>query len=615
MSYLIDPGRFHQICGGNVFFVAAGNLPYFPGNYPWNERPPQNPSSAFTNVGGLASFPLPQISPLNVLFPVGARTNTEAVFWTLLDAWNFNGAELELYCTALCEIAVYGTDVEALWSDLDKPGDLTNDEFTRLRSRWAAVHTMIEVNAWYNWSIADSPTSLSCFTSKYIYHTADAGNPANTANSVIPNYYDKDIGIVGLEHNCFLPQKHGTERSNEVNGAYRNPASAAIFGLYLASKHRLATGFDAVSAVVEFIHGQSNAYATSWPIVGYNKTIKPTTVAAPPPNPVDVNWDNVNWGLGNSTFENPPKAMFHVPLDGNQAWIHAIRGGQGYAPSDWFSNELVNHNVTPTSFGAMRTYKIGGCGPMSHFFVAALAGMGVPAVWGINTWAYKDGIDFHSTVRLPLWGLGVYHGDDLWGPGASLFPARDLFFEEEVVFSAARDIKKLFDSGFVYYDPNNNKMPVAPPLSIGWNDAKTIPLRATQFARNLQTASFSQYLVGRAYISRILRAGLDIADRRQVLLDAVVYRACGQSPIKKAFGAIREWMKGYNPAVSQNYGNVYKKDIMLWKEMKRPWDVVPKIDTVEVQVENADSVRSDLRAVKQLFANEITNIASEDWFI
>lgn len=425
-----------------------------------------------------------------------------------------------------------------------------------LHMRWAAVHLAVELAGWYPWSLADLTSSqLKVLTNWYEYfeprniNTLDSNLPDN--NGTLPineamalveppflSYADKFkslVGMTGLEHEARCPYVKlctgGSSWAGPTEWLYRiprllgNPAAAARFardelfaqvgatcpGWGESSQWTVENKGQACEVLVNWFHGPQNRYDTC-DAVTCSKEVP-----------------------GNAGC---------CPSTGKQAWIHLFRGpGSGHEEQfDYWRNVLkLTGPQWPFSFNMMKKLKVAGCHGAARFFVAAASGMNIPAVFGTNVSAqHKNGWTLsRSHDALEVVGYGALeHGDDLWGPGASLFPASNLFFPAEVALGPSRAWKQLLGQGLY--------VTRSPKPSSDTSD--------TLWAELLLMSRTTQYRVSRNYYLSFFDSALT-PDYIQTAMDAFFYRVIpqaiddqgwGHAPV---FAVLKGWMnKSFCPA-------------------------------------------------------------------
>jgi len=457
------------------------------------------------------------------------------------------------------------------WSDLEQlPLEdqlevaLTYEQARHLFLRWAAASLAIDCMNWYPWSLAGDTTALSTFLQ-----------------------WETPSSLLGCPHTSFLGLTPVGTGKYLVPKSLVNPAAATTFARFELFAQMKATcpGWgpspgatkvisnqtEAVRMLVEWFHGPQNAYTPC-------DALACATVCSPPGGWTEEALNQCPPGV-------QPFPLLGCPQDGTQAWIH-LHGGPGDPVQAWYSNQVAgNLGVPVQSFGYLKKVKQGGCGQASSFFVAVAAGMNIPALYGFTLLLVTYGcpsateiayaLGHNYTVKLPTMGLALWHGDDLWGPGGSLFPGDQLFVGHDVALATAYLARLLISKGVTieYWTPlGDGGFPKLVPVSaVAQTDAKLV-----------QTARHTEYWVTRYLLERFL----DNADKDpyvQIALDAFLYRAtakcsppvpacldCGsQQPedFLGVFGALKSWMvKTCNPhtypliKVASVYPSVYRAD-------------------------------------------------------
>lgn len=222
-------------------------------------------------------------------------------------------------------------------------------------------------------------------------------------------------------------------------------------------------------------------------------------------------------------FQGDPEQ--YCVLDGTQPWSHIWQGTYGDSSASmgqwqyWMDKYGSNPpSDSPRNFRVLKKLKIGGCTTAANFFAATLCAMNIPATVASPIWASGSSktdwsVNFsHATVSIAgIWA--VRHGDDLWGPGASLFRWDQLLLPHGTVLRA----NKLYLDKLKYTKQWFN-------LLAEYNMATTTEPSEGQLQWGLmvQTARHSKYWIARKYYWAMLKSYSD-PRYTQVLLDALFY--------------------------------------------------------------------------------------------
>ena len=523
---------------------------------------------------------------------------------------------------------------------------LTAGEVFILKIRWAAVHLVVEFADWYPWSIATfGSIGYEVLTRYYEYpeffwavagpnHSGPLSTILDAVNIDTDSPTEKVKALkntIGCHHDSFLPivrryPKHcAAPQQTEyyVPVCLRNPAAAArfarseLYGQALgepgAEWQFHSTGgpkhvaFEAVSRLTEWFRGPANRYSCCNPLECAAATFAPehakndeTSTFADLAQTIDT------YSLDD--FSDPAKAVFQLvdcPKDGFQSWIHTDKQdlwspmGKQYHLQHWYNRNVAAQLAEDApdfpgnnSFEFLKTQKVGGCHKTSHFFVAAAVAMNIPALYGYSITRDLAGGGLggrnltagHETVRLPAWELAVIHGDALWGPGVSLFPAGMLFIDEHIALAGSRKwLSVLEKKGALYVSFSTEYQ------QIGQLFPQAAVALRTAFAEIWQSCAHANYWQKRAHFAGMFVAASRRADYRQAALDAFVlgcrpyeYSEILDKFYEEGYGvfeALSKWMSTCsNPLHGQ-----------LFPELGDPFDPGAKLFSVQPRLdEGAD---------------------------
>jgi hypothetical protein len=427
-------------------------------------------------------------------------------------------------------------------------GFLSGGELHLLHLWWAAVHLGVDVAGWYSWSLADDEAAAQILLAPPTVDTAAA--------SGLRPYH-------ALTHRSTVYALAPADKTGGWNPhlMFCNPTVAAYFARAEVCRYaQPSQPLDAVDLIVDWIHGPENVYCTCDSLLkavahpeGWCWLHK-----QPSPGSVGFGMDLAMWTLVSAGGE--ALAQDKCAYDGSQAWVHGTRcniidpsclpnykGHFGpWSLSGWYNDRIVPLVEAPDGvrvhtspgepgLGFVIRAKRQGCGPTSWLLAACAAAMNVPAVWGLVP--IGSGGFIHTTVLLPLHGLAISHGDHLWGPGASVFPARDLWVDHNVALATAYFRREVFEQFGAYGSGST------------YGRMQEIVYAA------------ARYVTARQYFRAMLQSARN-PRYRQVLLDAILFKAQELTQINflgigepVAFSAIREWSNHANPIHPANVAN------------------------------------------------------------
>ena len=412
---------------------------------------------------------------------------------------------------------------------------LNADQISLLHLWWCAVHLVVDVADWYSWKGMSDPVSREMLLRRPMRWNEPGFD------------YDPSIGFAHT-----TPMFISKKQSDSFLSRFCQPSAAAWFSKHVVCGNQfLADPMQAVDRLVEWFHGPSLAYATcdalAWMKLNTHSWCKPfssqqggacdlSQIAMIPGQPQS---------FINSCAGQPPPTYF-VPdakLDGRQAWIHNWSpndvGGDDCTPyylgtdgsyrlEEWYWDAKLTSfsppaglDCIPGSFVRRALVKQGGCGSVGSMLVVACSGMNIPALLGKRS-------GNHKSVLLPVLGLGLVHGDDLWNPGGALFPARDLWLPEEIALGPIY-LRRFVAESLIQTTGEKPNF-----SNLGSTAEDQIEL----------AANIRAYCRQRQYFLSMLENAQTDPRYAQTALDAALFIA---SQLGAAFTAIREWMSRKNP--------------------------------------------------------------------
>jgi len=541
----LSEDAFGNIQAGSITFESMNFLPNLTGLYDSicdDTRPVPPPlSTAQTAPSWETPFPL---LPASAVWDDRAQKFIDALMelGVLTPGTDEDDLALMLGCFAafgqgslLCSGSV---SFEDLYGSLYY---LTYDQVKTLHLWWVAVHMAVEFAGWYPWHICDSTEDAEALLS---FPTV-LEEPKRT--DVKDMYYlCRD-----LEYSTPIRVERKGPDQHLLAQVFLNPAVAAYAARYeICGDYHPQTQMSAVDVLVEWFRGpiKKPSFYVFDPLISALKAEDDwagkagahdqVTGAAIPDaegavHDFDIDQFDLPWQAISQTM--PPFSVPWCNFAGRQGWMHwsatkyAYKFGPlclnnnptCYSPYNlwsWYSSK--NKIVAPAGVDSDEhsslwwglRVKIGGCEKASRVFCCLAAAMNVPAVFGFTLMG-----KFHTTVKLPTKGLALRHADDLWGPGASLFPANKLWINADVALAARQ----------LYWQQVLDGI-----------DETSLALED-----RMATQVHCRYHVLRHYLESMVEA-TQIADYKQVALNAAVFKA---SPFgaardsKVAFGAVRKW--------------------------------------------------------------------------
>ena len=453
--------------------------------------------------------------------------------------------EKQLFCDYVCEVLEGDTPDWDYLENIPDGGNrhvyLSLDEARDLYLRHIAVRFVVDCLDWYPWKLWKDTESLLHFLS-----------------------WEPDTPTYGFRHKAVLKFEATGGNKRKIPRPLANPLSAAYWARYelLGAPGAIPQGMeplDALSEVVEWYHGPENALTSCSPII--------CASWCDPPGLPGADWTEQALA-GYDLEQNPPFPIVGCSQDGSQAWIHSYIAYWNPVQT-WYWNQIgQNLGITSGTFEFRSLVKQGGCGLSSDFFVAAAAGMNIPVLFDYtilaNHWGCKSPVAYgslqgtrfklvaHVTIKIPKLGLALRHGDDLWGPGGSLFRGKKLFVPHDIALAAPyKYIQVKEKGGSVMFDSGNSGLAHS-----------NIDLQTRMV---LQTEAHADYWVSRKYWESMLEDA-ETEEYAQIALCAFLYGAsemasptynsCVQNaPANTSdetlgvFGMMRKWMHGQaNPA-------------------------------------------------------------------
>lgn len=524
----VDPDIFGQIGEGSGFFTHLGQMPFINkpaadgGWWPYKGIPPESDvdcNDVFPVVlPGLPAWPdgIPQEFPL-----AEPKDNWVAMIWSFVfamaevgnlqdeeDGWRFLASFLEV------ALIPYGTANH--WEELEQSSSLPLADVDLLLSRWAAVQLVAELANWYPWSLLDfGESGLNTLLRKAVWPEDVEGFGPMFRNDSALVFTDTGSGY-------------------EIPRVFRNPLKPWLYAKF----RLLSSGFPpcspvecarlAVGLVVDWFHGPVNRYSACAPFF-YANICKGT-------------WTNP---LDSYTLADPPLPMKYCKKTGQQAWMHPCHDS-AWLNYDWFRSALWKAGIHYDSFEFLQAYKEGGCHMSSRFFVTCLSAANIPSMYGYNPFPsfnrsnpLEARLGVHSTIFLP-WGtpdgLALGHGDDLWGPGTTLFGIEKLLVPANMALAPAKILCALEDESGVKFGKYDTYYDVAT------QDSQLLH----SFMQCIQTGLHSTYAIAARYFLAMAESTDDPA-YSQALVDACVFKkeAFGGN----VFGALKWWTtRMANPA-------------------------------------------------------------------
>jgi hypothetical protein len=419
----------------------------------------------------------------------------------------------------------------------------------RLHLLWVAVQIAVDMAGWYKWSLAQSAPD------KAMLLVPPGKHDPNKCN----NWGDETQGFLHSTPLFMIPTANDPKRFKfghwaESGVPFLNPFAAAFFTWFeVCGGQSPASQTEGINKLVEWFRGPGNVHSSFDPLAPARRTedfwawkAGGYVVNGPPVQPsLPAQWQDVKLGDFDLTNSPAPFAYAVCRFSGKQAWAHISHSKRDYTYKsnndatrnqgrlrEWYSDAILSSLDVPVgvnagkgieydSLGFLIRRKLGGCGPCASLFVASAISMNVPALYGEN---WHSG-DWHHALWLPTLNKSMEHADNLWGPGAGLFPAAGIWNEDATATDLAPGrLRRAF-----------REAEVQNPL-----DPNLVVLRAVAERAGLHT----KYRTGRRCFQNMLNAIANV-QYEQVVLDAVVFKSHAFPPIPNkgvcSFRAIRHW--------------------------------------------------------------------------
>ena len=563
-----DESIFANIQASKQLFQVLGGLPRVVGLWePHEDWHGSCQPGPWWGQGAFPTFILPQLPErppaASIAFPshapnAGWQETVQALVSAIVDvgaAGQF-GDGLELI-QAFLEFYFVNFGGAVNWQDVMdsnvpqvKYAQLAPAHARTLYYRWMAVCLVSELGGWYPWSLAEGgQTSIEHFARWQVADPDLVHGGAFFPDAQLP-FWKFTPGVVA------------------IHAPLSDPVPAVQFALRLVENAKPNSDLSAVYRLTDWFHGPENAYA-SGVVIDCEKKWCPATYDSYGHKfyggvcePINTN-PNLK---SDYSLEKPPYPLQQFVVDGSQSWVHEPIG---YMFNNWFFQELANHGQRPWSYEAVSVYKLGGCDMNSSFFAATATALAVPISVGGNpliTFMGGDvGTTSHGSLWLPTFQKALLHGDDLWGPGASLFPASQLWQPASEVLAWRDYLASLPAEG------------VFPSGSWFWGDSKVhsdawTPKMRRTLATYLAISASVDYRVSLNYFTAMLKWAFS-AEYAGIVRDAVIFQASGLSIAGKplAFGAIKKWAGTAHNRFSTAQ-NAFPLPASLWANVD--WSVV-----------------------------------------
>ena len=239
-----------------------------------------------------------------------------------------------------------------------------------------------------------------------------------------------------------------------------SPIHAAHIAKHEILKGNCNSAWEGINALVDWVHGPANRYDTCNPMassrVWFDKWAGDYVTAC------EEETSGNSKTLDALPLKYGPIAPYlaDCKADGQQAWSHLVRVppetelkydgscSEWYSLSRWYYDRFFDACIngmfgaaSPKGLLIFSRVKVHGCSELSKTFAALGGGANIPVLEGqtsLSGWSSAKGklLSNNGTVRLPAQGYALVHGDDLWGPGSSLFHASKLWIPEDIALAA-----------------------------------------------------------------------------------------------------------------------------------------------------------------------------------
>jgi hypothetical protein len=537
MPQIYNSDAFARIASGNVPVQIMGGLPNcsFPvGGWDmktqsaWSD---ECPSETFPGSQVFPPIELPEVQPLppfgELSFPISHNPKALDAISLFADGLLSLGKVAEfddgaLLICSLLELFFVNEGQAQEWSPADAPyPHMAGISQTQLRLtywHWQSVHIMAELGGWYNHSLVDIPDDQWTLLLRF--------EPQSTSEL-----------ILGVRTSCFNWElnKGSIFPAYNLQAHLFYPLESLVVALELNEYFDVGgAGFFSILEVVgntlEWFHGPSNAYETC----RINECVK----IAPE-----------QWcGSVSNTLAAPVAPYLQCAWDGKQAWSHPVVGA-GCMQSTKYTFYVNGAPLNNPLWAAK--IKLGGCSDVAGFAIAVLAAMNIPAVYCCAGIPVLFGptlsdvqIGQHGGIYFPFLKMGVFHGDDLWGPGASLFQPMSLLVPAEKLFAGVVAHGQ-FNEPWLTKGGNNVGAGVSFSELKGYAAS---PAQLECFATQAYVTMLAYYWTCRRYFKAMLQSAHD-PRRSSIIRDAGVFHPDAPEDNVLAFRAVKYWAEWcLNPA-------------------------------------------------------------------